>query len=547
HGGGWRSVPQLLIHDSRCPNLQAFHRRLIAFAVSVGHRFRSSWARAPPTTRCSSIPSTCLRTAAILNGIETEAFLENSYAKSERLLTQLYHRVAKPLLCMFMSVTSANGFLRRGSMFVLSGEQFRRLIRWSDSGDHQQQQEPLFDSLLDLGAGDGNVTSHYAGYFRRVFATEMATVMTWRLAERGYTVVDPITWLPTQPAIDAEPELDAHYDLIGCFNLLDSGRLLLAVVVPLRQFCEFAPGNRPRRFLRSAGDIRGAVGQPSQQCAPAARLWQWCDGPRRLTSTIQCLLERRRRGRAGQRAFGIWLEFHRAAGQLRLTYYPAYCPARWLAGCFAYSNAQVTYYGPDIAKVFVFGKWHPMPRQLSTGQALAAQASPPFATSSPPTPTWPTSRFNFALVNRYATGDNYIGEHRDSEPDLDPSAPIVSLSLGAQRDFYFRQPLMGEKVQLALAGGSLLAMQPPTTVTAALPAQAEAAPAPFATTRCSAPTGLRRQSFSPANGAIPGDEMGLGQNSCRQTVAFLLALHRRVGGEGGVSARSHDRLSAVRR
>ncbi|PAA93925.1 hypothetical protein BOX15_Mlig009147g1, partial [Macrostomum lignano] len=301
------------------PNLQASSPGLIAFAVSVGlatlltvwpavsqcstganhsmlkgHRFRSSWARAAyhkmqfDTEHLSEnsrhlewyrleqpqlLPKELADAFVQLEqDAETEAFLANSYAKSERLLTQLYHRVAKPLLCMFMSVTSANGFLRRGSMFVLSGEQFRRLIVGSDSGDHQQQQEPLFDSLLDLGAGDGNVTSHYAGYFRRVFATEMATVMTWRLAERGYTVVDPITWLPTQPATDAEPELDAHYDLIGCFNLLDrceapldllaqakrrlrpgSGRLLLAIVVPVRQFCEFAPGNRPAQVLAVSG------------------------------------------------------------------------------------------------------------------------------------------------------------------------------------------------------------------------------------------------------------------------------------------------------
>uniref|UniRef100_A0A1I8I6D3 Methyltransf_25 domain-containing protein n=1 Tax=Macrostomum lignano TaxID=282301 RepID=A0A1I8I6D3_9PLAT len=324
HGGGWWSVPQLLIHDSRC-QISRRHRRANRVrcigwlsnsldCLAGCHRFRSSWARAAyhkmqfDTEHLSEnsrhlewyrleqpqlLPKELADAFVQLEqDAETEAFLENSYAKSERLLTQLYHRVAKPLLCMFMSVTSANGFLRRGSMFVLFGEQFRRLIVGSDSGDHQQQQEPLFDSLLDLGAGDGNVTSHYAGYFRRVFATEMATVMTWRLAERGYTVVDPITWLPTQPAIDAEPELDAHYDLIGCFNLLDrceapldllaqakrrlrpgSGRLLLAVVVPLRQFCEFAPGNRPRAgSCGQRADIRGAVGQPSQQCAPAAGL-----------------------------------------------------------------------------------------------------------------------------------------------------------------------------------------------------------------------------------------------------------------------------------
>uniref|UniRef100_A0A1I8HTB7 Chromodomain-helicase-DNA-binding protein 1-like n=1 Tax=Macrostomum lignano TaxID=282301 RepID=A0A1I8HTB7_9PLAT len=58
--------------------------------------------------------------------------------------------------------------------------------------------------------------------------------------------------------------------------------------------------------------------------------------------------------------------------------------------------------------------------------------------------------------------------------------------------------------------------------------------APFATTRCSAPTGLAPK-FSSGHGAILADEMGLGKTL--QTVAFLLGLH---GGRrrGGVSGRS---------
>uniref|UniRef100_A0A1I8FC64 Cyclic nucleotide-binding domain-containing protein n=1 Tax=Macrostomum lignano TaxID=282301 RepID=A0A1I8FC64_9PLAT len=109
------------------------------------------------------------------------AFLENSYAKSERLLNQLYHRVAKPCSACSCPSLAPMASLRRGSMFVLSGEQFRRLIVGSDSGDHQQQQEPLFDSLLDLGA---------RAMATRVFATEMATGDDMALSERGYTVVD---------------------------------------------------------------------------------------------------------------------------------------------------------------------------------------------------------------------------------------------------------------------------------------------------------------------------------------------------------------------
>ena len=42
------------------------------------------------------------------------------------------------------------------------------------------------------------------------------------------------------------------------------------------------------------------------------------------------------------------------------------------------------------------------------------------------------------LVNRYKDGLDHIGEHRDSERDLEPTAPIASLSFGQLRDFVLR-------------------------------------------------------------------------------------------------------------
>lgn len=48
-------------------------------------------------------------------------------------------------------------------------------------------------------------------------------------------------------------------------------------------------------------------------------------------------------------------------------------------------------------------------------------------------------KFNFAVVNLYENGNNYIGWHSDDEKDLDPSAPIVSVSFGAQRKFRLRR------------------------------------------------------------------------------------------------------------
>lgn len=89
-------------------------------------------------------------------------------------------------------------------------------------------------------------------------------------------------------------------------------------------------------------------------------------------------------------------------------------------------------------------------------------------------------KFNFVLVNRYKDGLDHIGEHRDDERDLEPTAPIASLSFGQARDFVLRHkdarggrgrgrsntaavPL--QPVKIELCHGSLLVMRHPTNST----------------------------------------------------------------------------------
>jgi alkylated DNA repair dioxygenase AlkB len=98
-------------------------------------------------------------------------------------------------------------------------------------------------------------------------------------------------------------------------------------------------------------------------------------------------------------------------------------------------------------------------------------------------------RFNSLLLNRYRDGRDAMGWHADDEPELDPAAPIASLSLGARRDFRLRprpsprrpagaappagydpQAPIGARAEtnncapfnLALQNGDLLLMEPPT-------------------------------------------------------------------------------------
>ena len=91
-------------------------------------------------------------------------------------------------------------------------------------------------------------------------------------------------------------------------------------------------------------------------------------------------------------------------------------------------------------------------------------------------------RFNSLLLNRYRDGRDAMGWHADDEPELEPTAPIASLSLGAPRDFRLRpQPSPRHRAavvsgacqlpagfddctpfSIPLHNGDLLLMEPPT-------------------------------------------------------------------------------------
>ncbi|TPP67205.1 Methyltransferase like 9 [Fasciola gigantica] len=183
---------------------------------------------------------------------ETEKFLENCFRKSDWIFTHFYHAIAKAVLTWFMTSTSINGLLRRGSMFVVSSKQIASLL--SIEAGFQ------YDSLLDLGAGDGMVTRHMAVFFRHVYATELSRPMRWRLQEHGFTVLDADTWTlntPSEATGSNNNMVPTQFDVISCLNLLDrcdapltmlrriakalkpkSGLLIVGIVLPLKQYVE---------------------------------------------------------------------------------------------------------------------------------------------------------------------------------------------------------------------------------------------------------------------------------------------------------------------
>ncbi|MEE6517483.1 hypothetical protein FKM82_027711 [Ascaphus truei] len=108
----------------------------------------------------------------------TQTFLNRSMEKSGWLSVQLYHSFMSSVFSMFMSRTSINGLLGRGSMFVFSPEQFQRLLKITpDWKSHR---------LLDLGAGDGEVTRVMSPHFEEIYVTEMSQTMIWQLQKKKY-------------------------------------------------------------------------------------------------------------------------------------------------------------------------------------------------------------------------------------------------------------------------------------------------------------------------------------------------------------------------
>ncbi|XP_046440293.1 protein-L-histidine N-pros-methyltransferase-like isoform X2 [Daphnia pulex] len=186
---------------------------------------------------------------------ETQVFLERCQERSDAVFTQLFHLVARTLLAPFVSQTSINGILRRGSMFVISDRQFRRLFHLAD--DYRAER------MLDLGAGDGATTALLSGMFDNVHVTEMSWPMKRILAARGFAVEDVEGWNQRRDG----------YDVICALNLLDrcsrpltlleqmrgalkpNGLVLVALAWPFRPYVEFSSNgdHQPEQVL----DVRG--------------------------------------------------------------------------------------------------------------------------------------------------------------------------------------------------------------------------------------------------------------------------------------------------
>ncbi|XP_050543121.1 protein-L-histidine N-pros-methyltransferase [Daktulosphaira vitifoliae] len=170
---------------------------------------------------------------------DTEQFLDDSTEQSDNLITQLWQSAVSTVLNVFMTKTSINGLLRRGSMFVFSLEQIRKLlnITYFASGS----------SLVDLGAGDGATTEKYTPFVNHVYVTEKSGPMIRILSQKGFRLLNTETWWNHKE----------KFDIVSCLNLLDrcsepinllnnikkslksNGRVIIALVLPYKPYDEF--------------------------------------------------------------------------------------------------------------------------------------------------------------------------------------------------------------------------------------------------------------------------------------------------------------------
>lgn len=128
---------------------------------------------------------------------ETEKFIVDvcniSYFK------HIFDNTVSIFLLPFVSATSRNALLNRGIMFVASTELFAEMLAYTGK----------YESLLDIGAGCGNVTIKFSSLFKDVFVTETSPTMRQRLQSKGFTALEVENWS------------SRTYDVISCLNVLD--------------------------------------------------------------------------------------------------------------------------------------------------------------------------------------------------------------------------------------------------------------------------------------------------------------------------------------
>jgi SAM-dependent methyltransferase len=149
----------------------------------------------------------------------TDAYLARVTRARHGVLRTWFHHALRNL----WSDYDLNGWLGMYPMHLLSKQQWRTLLG----------PEPV-QRCLDVGAGDGEVTSELSSLCRAIEASETSSAMATRLEQRGIPCL--------RRDLAQATEALGPYDLISCLNVLDRCAYPLTL---LRKLCAgLAPGGR---------------------------------------------------------------------------------------------------------------------------------------------------------------------------------------------------------------------------------------------------------------------------------------------------------------
>jgi SAM-dependent methyltransferase len=151
----------------------------------------------------------------------TRAWIDQAFGRPQSPATIAARNAAMKTVSLY----DANGLAGAYSMRVLSTAQWRTLIGPNVPTDRRMPR------LLDIGAGDGAVTSEIGELFEEVVTTELSTPMADRLRAEGYVCheVD----LAVEPLPGGGP-----FDVVSLQNLIDRTSHPLALLTRVRQLIE---------------------------------------------------------------------------------------------------------------------------------------------------------------------------------------------------------------------------------------------------------------------------------------------------------------------
>lgn len=154
---------------------------------------------------------------------ETNEFLASCFDNSEMSWIKfIIILLFWPILRLFMYSTSLNGLFRCGLMFLFSEDQLKQFFRHNmqhiKTKRIDEQGFMLGNNLLDIGAGDGNITRKLSPFFQRTFVTEISRIMQKRLINRNYHNLDADNWFKINDPTTGQP---IKFDMISYLNVLD--------------------------------------------------------------------------------------------------------------------------------------------------------------------------------------------------------------------------------------------------------------------------------------------------------------------------------------